>query len=32
MVIVPAAYMVSQHSTTFKSLHLLDSKATKMEK
>lgn len=32
MVIVPATCMLSQHSTIFKSLHLLDSKATKMEK
>lgn len=31
MVIVPATCMLSQNSTIFKSLHLLDSKATKME-
>lgn len=32
MVIVPDTCMLPQHSTVFKSVHLLDSKATKMEK
>lgn len=32
MVIAPATYTQSQHGPIFKSLHLLDGEATKMEK